>query len=91
MRVVERISYLVVVVTSDLKWEIGGKFLKAGGIGIDIISIKEECGAGRWWGRLGRGGYGEGEGAECMFFQREEIQVDQDNQPHLPPHCVGSR
>jgi hypothetical protein len=60
-----------------------------GGIGIDIISIKEEGGAGRWWGRLGGGGgYGEGEGEECMVCQREEIQVDQDNQPHCPPPTV---
>jgi hypothetical protein len=38
----------------------GEKFLKAGGIGIDIISIEEEGGARGWWGRLGRVGMWRG-------------------------------
>jgi hypothetical protein len=52
--------------------ERGEKFLKASDRGISINSIKEEGGARWWWARLGRGGCGEGEGEECMVFQREE-------------------
>jgi len=38
----------------------GEQFLKAGGIGIGIISIKEEGGVRRWWGRLQRRGVWRG-------------------------------
>jgi hypothetical protein len=48
----------------------GEQFLNVGGIGIDIISIKDEGGARRWWGRLGQG-CGEGEGEEWTVCQRE--------------------
>jgi hypothetical protein len=73
MRTVERISYLAVVVSSDLKWEMGGSnSLRRSGVGVDVISIKEEGGAGGggWVGWRG-GGCREGEGEEGMVCQRE--------------------
>jgi hypothetical protein len=98
MRTVERISYLVVVVSSDLMWEMGEEqFLKASSVGVDIISIKEEGSVGGWRGGLrGGGGCRDGEGEEGMVGQREaryrevldmreEIQVGQDIVNHTGP------